>query len=75
MLSEYLHDNNFLSKNRIVWMETLTNLIYLVYEYTNKMIIAYDKRYLRRNGYYEVEMELLKILNNCVNYKENIDIE
>ena len=74
-LSECLHDNNYLSKTRIVWMENLTYLIYILYEYTDKMLMEIDKRYVKRNKYCELKLELLNILNNCINYKEDIDIE
>ena len=73
-LSEFVHNNDVITKSRPILMAWLTNFIYKIYFYTDKMIRQYDHRYLRRVYYRKLEMDLLESLEKCINYKENINI-
>lgn len=73
-LSSYIHNNDIISKNIFVDMQILSKFLFLMYDYTNKIIKEYNYHFLQRNYYNYLCTNLLDSINTCCNYKENLSI-
>ena len=65
--SQSIHNNNYFSKMNLVDMKLLTKYIFLLYDYTDKMIHSIYPSFIRRKDYYYFSISLLDYLNQCSN--------
>lgn len=73
-LSEFIHNNNYLSKTNWVDMSQLSKLIFMLYDYSERVIKLIYPHFIRRKKYNNLTIKLLESLDICINYQENISI-
>lgn len=69
-LSRNIHNNDMISKTNWVDMKILTKFLFLMFDYTDKMINEYNYHFMRRKYYNFLSTELLESLNCCCDYTE-----
>lgn len=69
-LSGSIHNNDMVSKTNWVDMKKLTKYLFLMFEFTDKLIKEFDARYFRRVHYNHISCKLLEKLQECSDFKE-----
>lgn len=69
-LSSYIHSNDFITKMNWLDMTTLTKFIFLIYTYMDKMIIEYDRKFIKRKKYCSLEESLFHVIEFANHFSE-----
>lgn len=69
-LSMKVHNTDMNAKTDWIDMTLLTKFIFIIYQYSEKIIKEYKPSIIRRSKYNAIATKLLESLDNCCNFKE-----